>query len=148
MLDLRAVRMGPNAPARRNRLVAHRQRLEAGVGRHELRVGLDAGFHFSHRPPARACASRLDKRSQSSSASFIAEVIEIAMKRPTKELLAQMQATFPAFEWSDAELDDLVRPGYGLITGFPELLIEIERLCERDLEVLSPAGALPAPGSS
>lgn len=70
------------------------------------------------------------------------------MKRPTKELLAQMQATLPAFEWSDAELDDLVRPGYGLITGFPELLIEIERLCERDLEDLSPAGALPAPGSS
>ena len=70
------------------------------------------------------------------------------MKRPTKELLVRMQAIFPAFEWSDAELDDLVRPGYGLITGFPELLVEINRLCERDLEDLPPAGALPAPGSS
>ena len=70
------------------------------------------------------------------------------MKRPTKELLVQVQATFPAFEWSDAELDDLVRPGYGLITGFPELLVEIDRLCERDLEDLPPAGALAAPRSA
>lgn len=70
------------------------------------------------------------------------------MEKLTKELLIQMQATFPTLEWSDAELDDLVRPSFGLITGFPELLSEIDRLCERDLEDLSPAGALPAPKSS
>ena len=75
-------------------------------------------------------------------------VVEITMERLTKELLVQLQATFPTFEWSDADLDDLVRPSFGLITGFPELLSEIGRLCERDLEDLSPAGALPAPPKS
>ena len=70
------------------------------------------------------------------------------MERPTKELLVQMQATFPTFEWSDVELDDLVRPSFGLITGFPELLIEIDRMCARDLGDLWPAGASPAPRSA
>jgi len=69
------------------------------------------------------------------------------MKKLTKELLIQMQATFPTIEWSDAELDDLVKPGFGLITGFPELLIELDRLCKLDLGGLPPAGVLSAPES-
>ena len=70
------------------------------------------------------------------------------MEKLTKELLKQLQAAFPTLEWSDAELDDLVKPSFGLITGFPELLTEIDRLCKRDLGELSPAGVLSAPESS
>jgi hypothetical protein len=70
------------------------------------------------------------------------------MEKLTKELLIQLQTTFPTLEWSDSELDDLVRPSFGLITGFPELLGEIEHLCQRDLGELSPAGILSTPESS
>lgn len=70
------------------------------------------------------------------------------MEKLTKNLLLEMHAAFPTFEWSDAELDDLVTPSFGLITGFPELLSNIDRLCKRDLGELSPAGVLPAPDSS
>jgi len=70
------------------------------------------------------------------------------MNRLTKDLLLEIHAAFPTFEWSDADLDDLVKPSFGLITGFPELLSNIDRLCRRDLGELSPAGALPAPESS
>lgn len=68
-----------------------------------------------------------------------------AMKAPTKELLEQMQAVFPTLGWSADELDDLVTPSFGLITGFPELLAEIEKLVERDLGELPPAGILSPP---
>ena len=44
-LDLVAVRMRSDPPAGRNCLVAHRQRAETGVGRHELRVGVAVGRH-------------------------------------------------------------------------------------------------------
>ena len=70
------------------------------------------------------------------------------MEKLTKELLIELQAAFPTLEWSEAELDDLVKPSFGLITGFPELLTEIDRLCQRDLEELSPAGVLSAPEPS
>jgi hypothetical protein len=70
------------------------------------------------------------------------------MKKLTKELLQQMQGPFPTLEWSDAELDDLVKPSFGLITGFPELLTEIDRLCKRNLKDLPPAGILSAPKPS
>lgn len=76
------------------------------------------------------------------------KLIETRMKKLTKELLKQMQGTFPTLEWSDAELDDLVKPSFGLITGFPELLTEIDRLCKRNLKDLPPAGILSAPEPS
>ena len=70
------------------------------------------------------------------------------MGQITKELLEQLQAAIPTLGWSDAELDDLVKPSFGLITGFPELLSEIDRMSKRDLMELPPAGALHPPESS
>ncbi len=70
------------------------------------------------------------------------------MKEITKDLLHRVQESFPSLEWSDTELDDLVKPSFGIITGFPELLEGIDRLSHRDLGEIPPAGTLPAPGIS
>ena len=73
---------------------------------------------------------------------------EADMEKISRELLHRVQAAFPCVEWSDDELDDLVKPNFGVITGFSELLVGIERIGKRDLEEIAPAGTLVAPGPS
>ncbi len=70
------------------------------------------------------------------------------MTKISRELLHQVQTAFPCHEWSDDEIGDLVKPGFGVITGFSELLAGIERLGDRDLKEIAPAGTLSAPGPS
>ncbi len=67
------------------------------------------------------------------------------MKRPTRDLLEEIQATFPGIQWDAKVLEDLVEPRFGIITGFPELLEDIHALYERDLGDCAPAGPLTAP---
>ncbi len=64
------------------------------------------------------------------------------MKAVSKETLKRVNEEFPTLSWADEELEELVAPRYGLITGFQELLQEIEKLRTLDLGETGPAGAV------
>lgn len=61
------------------------------------------------------------------------------MKPPTRELFVSLQEVVPTLGFDGAELDELVAPRFGLITGYPHLLEEISRLTALDLGELFPA---------
>lgn len=42
-------------------------------------------------------------------------------------------------DWSDAELEELVKPQFGIITEFQDLLLELEELRKVDLGETPPA---------
>jgi hypothetical protein len=67
------------------------------------------------------------------------------MKPPSKETLRRITEEFPTLPWADREIEELVAPRFGIITGFAELLDEIEALGRRDLGAAGPAAALRAP---
>jgi len=71
------------------------------------------------------------------------------MKPVTKETLARMAEQLAAHPWGAAELDQLVAPKHGIITGFQGLLDELEELRRLDLGETPPAGPLrfTKPGS-
>ncbi len=62
------------------------------------------------------------------------------MRRVTRDSLRRMVEELPSVPWPDAELDGLVAQQFGVITGFPEFLTEVEALCRLDL------GATGLPG--
>jgi hypothetical protein len=45
-----------------------------------------------------------------------------------------------SYAWNDAEISELVDPKLGIITGFQELLDQLEVLRKIDLEATPPAG--------
>jgi hypothetical protein len=45
-----------------------------------------------------------------------------------------------SYAWDDAEISELVDPKLGIITGFQELLDQLEVLRKIDLEATPPAG--------
>ena len=47
---------------------------------------------------------------------------------------------FGSYAWDDAEISELVDPKLGIITGFQELLDQLEVLRKIDLEATPPAG--------
>ena len=47
---------------------------------------------------------------------------------------------FGSYAWDDAEISELVDPKLGIITGFQELLDQLEVLRKVDLEATPPAG--------
>ena len=53
--------------------------------------------------------------------------------KPTKETLTRMMAELDGYGWRDAELEELVEPRLGIITGLAELLEDLERLRKSDL---------------
>ena len=53
-----------------------------------------------------------------------------------------MTEELPSFQWSQGELEELVAPRYGIITGFQSILEDIRHLQEFDLEDIGPAGNL------
>jgi hypothetical protein len=55
------------------------------------------------------------------------------MRTLARETLRRMVEELPAVPWRDGELDGLLARSDGVITGFPELLAEIEALCRIDL---------------
>jgi hypothetical protein len=64
------------------------------------------------------------------------------MKRVTKETLERMTDEFPTYDWTGEELEELVAPQYGMISGFQDMLKDIRLLQEEDLEDIGPAGNL------
>lgn len=61
-----------------------------------------------------------------------------------RETLERLMRQFPSLPWSDAQLDELVAPKHGIISGFSDLLRSQAALREIDLGELGPAGAVTA----
>jgi hypothetical protein len=61
------------------------------------------------------------------------------LKKPTLKSICDQMASH---NWSDAELDELVDPKLGIITGFQDLLDELETLRKVDLGDTPPALAV------
>jgi hypothetical protein len=61
------------------------------------------------------------------------------MKPLQKSTLVQLCDEMAAHPWDDRELDELVDPKFGIITGLQDLLNELEVLRRIDLGALPPA---------
>lgn len=61
------------------------------------------------------------------------------MEKLQKETLVGICQQMAAHPWEDAELQELVDPQLGVITGLQELLDELEALRQVDLGTLPPA---------
>jgi hypothetical protein len=59
-----------------------------------------------------------------------------ALEKPTLVKLCEQMAAHP---WTDVELDELVTPKMGIITGLQDLLNALEVLRQTDLGTLPPA---------
>ena len=62
------------------------------------------------------------------------------MKKLDKQTLIGIRDQFGSYAWDDAEISELVEPKLGIITGFQELLDQLEVLRNVDLEATPPAG--------
>lgn len=62
------------------------------------------------------------------------------MKKLQKQTLIGMRDQLGGYRWEDAEISELVNPKLGIITGFQDLLDELEELRRVDLEATPPAG--------
>ena len=58
----------------------------------------------------------------------------------TKDTLRKICSEFPTHDWSDQDLDELVAPSFGVITGFQKMIEDIQALVETDLDAIEPAG--------
>jgi hypothetical protein len=63
------------------------------------------------------------------------------MQTLARETLRRMVEELPTVPWRDQDLSGLIARSDGVITGFPELLADIEALCRIDLG----ADGLPGP---
>ncbi len=61
------------------------------------------------------------------------------MDKLTKETLVGLTGQLASSQWHDGEIDELVSPKLGIITGFQDLLNELEVLRKIDLESIAPA---------
>ena len=66
------------------------------------------------------------------------------MKKLEKDTLLGMRDQLGGYAWQDAEISELVDPRLGIITGFQDLLDQLEVLRKIDLEAIPPAGDIPA----
>jgi hypothetical protein len=66
-------------------------------------------------------------------------VTECPVKRLEKTTLSAMRDQLASFGWSDAELDELVEPKLGIITGLQALLDDLEELRQLDLGSIPPS---------
>ena len=64
------------------------------------------------------------------------------MKKLDKKTLLGIRDQFGSYAWDDAEISELVDPKLGIITGFQELLDQLEVLRKIDLESTPPAGEI------
>lgn len=62
------------------------------------------------------------------------------MKPVSKDTLKRIREEFPTQPWDDAELEQLVGPEFGVITGFRDLLGELEEIRKVDLGTTAIAG--------
>jgi len=61
------------------------------------------------------------------------------MKRLTKSTLVNICEQMASHDWSDDEIEELVDPKLGIITGFQDLLDQLEQLRKIDLGSVPPA---------
>jgi hypothetical protein len=62
------------------------------------------------------------------------------MQKLDRQTLIGIRDQLASYAWDDAEIDELVDPQLGIITGFQELLDQLESLRHIDLGNLPPAG--------
>ena len=62
------------------------------------------------------------------------------MKKLDKKTVLGIRDQFGSYAWDDAEISELVDPKLGIITGFQELLDQLEVLRKIDLKATPPAG--------
>lgn len=65
------------------------------------------------------------------------------MKKVQQQTLIGMRDQLGGYAWQDAEISELVDPKLGIITGFQDLLDQLEVLRKFDLQALPPAGDIP-----
>jgi hypothetical protein len=63
----------------------------------------------------------------------------------TKPTLERIVAELPTLPWSDADLDELLTPGAGIITGFQEFVMKARALAGVDLTDTPLAEQVPRP---
>ena len=63
----------------------------------------------------------------------------MSLKPPAFATLAEMRATLAAHGFNDMELSELVDPQLGVITGFSDVLEQLELLRKIDLSTTPPA---------
>ena len=61
------------------------------------------------------------------------------MQKVTKDTIAGICNQMASHSWTEAEINELVDPQLGIITGFQDLLIELEELRKIDLGTIPPA---------
>jgi hypothetical protein len=61
------------------------------------------------------------------------------MKRLQQQTLLGIRDQLGGYAWDDAEISELVNPQLGIITGFQELLDQLELLRKVDLGSIPPA---------
>ena len=67
------------------------------------------------------------------------------MHKIQRQTLLGIRDQLGSYAWDDAEIDELVDPKLGIITGFQELLDQLEQLRKIDLDAIPPAGDISAP---
>ncbi len=69
----------------------------------------------------------------------------MSLPKPRLTTLRGIRDALAAHGFSDAELSELVDPKFGIITGFHDLMAELEALRLTDLGATPPAGDIAAP---
>ena len=64
------------------------------------------------------------------------------MKDLTKSTITGICTEMTSHPWSEAEISELIDPKLGVITGFKNLLTELDALGRIDLGTLPPAGTV------
>ena len=67
------------------------------------------------------------------------------MQKLHRQTLLGIRDQLGGYAWDDAEIDELVHPRLGIITGFQELLDQLEQLRKIDLGATPPAGDIAEP---
>jgi len=65
------------------------------------------------------------------------------MQKLEKKTLIGLRDQLASYAWDDVEIAELVDPKLGIITGFQELLDQLECLRKIDLGSTPPAGDIP-----
>ena len=67
------------------------------------------------------------------------------MKKLQKDILIGMRDQLAGYAWKDAEISELVDPKLGIITGFQDLLDQLNHLRQIDLGNPPPASGISPP---
>jgi hypothetical protein len=66
------------------------------------------------------------------------------MQKLDRNTLLGIRDQLGSYAWDDSEIEELVDPKLGIITGFQELLDQLESLRKTDLGSTPPAGDISA----